>query len=141
MIKAYVIITIIIVIIDNDYYCDYHDNYCLHKQPTQKKHVTPHQNHSYEEIRAIMDVETNVTSESTLSVSKSKIGIETWIYIRPPRSNEPKRKGNSQILYYKHCLPKTSYGSPIIINFRHHLTNRYNIIIEKYQNAILTIIS
>src|SRR6266699_1653718 len=88
MIKAYVIITIIIVIIDNDYYRDYHDNYCLHKQPTQKKHVTPHQNHSYEKIKVIIDVKTNVTSESTLSVFKSKITTETWTHTRPFRSNE-----------------------------------------------------
>ena len=76
MIKAYVIITIIIVIIDNDYYRDYHDNYYLYKQPTQKKHVTPHQNHSYEEIKAIIDAETNIALESALLVSKNKIVIE-----------------------------------------------------------------
>ena len=67
---------IIIVIIDNDYYRDYHDNYCLHKQPTQKKHVIPYQNHSYEEIKAIIDTETNAISESALSVSKSKIATK-----------------------------------------------------------------
>ncbi len=88
MIKAYIIITIIIVIIDNDYYRDYHDNYCLYKQPTQKKHVTPHQNHLYKEIKAIIDAETNAVSESALSVSKSKIVIETWIYIRLFCSNK-----------------------------------------------------
>jgi len=137
MIKAYVIITIIIVIIDNDYYRDYHDNYCLYKQPTQKKHVIPYQNHSYEEIKAIIDAETNATSESTLSISKNKIATEIWTYIRPLRSNEPKQKGNNQILYCKHCPLKILYGSPITINFRYHLANRYNIIIEKYQNAIL----
>ncbi len=88
MIKAYVIITIIIVIIDNDYYRDYHDNYCLHKQPTQKKHITPHQNHLYEEIKAIIDTETSVISESALLISKSKIVTEIWTYICPLRSNE-----------------------------------------------------
>ena len=71
------------------------NNYCLHKQPTQKKHVTPHQNHSYEEIRAIIDTETNVTSKSALSVFKSKIATKTWTYICPPRSNELEQKGNS----------------------------------------------
>src|SRR6266699_4828964 len=141
MIKAYVIITIIIVIIDNDYYRDYHDNYCLHKQPTQKKHVTPHQNHSYEEIRAIIDAETSAASESALSVSKSKIATEIWTYIRPLRSNEPERKGNSQILYCKHCPLETSYGSPVTTTFRHHFASRYNIIIEKRQNTILIIVS
>jgi len=131
MIKAYVIITIIIVIIDNDYYRDYHDNYCLYKQPTQKKHVTLYHNHSYEEIRAIIDAETSTTSESTLSVSKSKIAIEIWTYIRPLRSNELERKGNSQILYYKYCLSKTSYNSLVTINFRYYFVNKYNITIEK----------
>ncbi len=131
MIKAYIIITIIIVIIDNDYYRDYHDNYCLHKQPTQKKHVTPYQNHSYEEIKAIIDAKTNAISESTLSISKNKIITEIWTHIRPLRSNELKRKDNSQILYYKHCLLKTLYNSLITINFHHHLTNKYNIIIKK----------
>src|SRR6266699_933937 len=131
MIKAYVIITIIIVIIDNDYYCDYHDNYCLYKQPTQKKHIIPHQNHSYEEIRAIIDAETNITLESALSIFKSKIAIEIWTYIYPLRSNELERKGNNQILYCKYCLLEKSYNSSIITNFRHHFVNRYNIIIKK----------
>jgi hypothetical protein len=141
MIKAYIIITIIIVIIDNDYYRNYHDNYCLHKQPTQKKHVTPYQNHSYKEIKAIIDVETNVALESTLSISKSKIATEIWTYTRSPRSNELERKGNSQILYCKHCPPKTLYDSFVTTNFRYYLANKYNITIEKRQNAILTTIS
>ena len=85
----------------------------------------------YEEIKAIIDTETNITLESALSIFKNKITIEIWTYIRPLCFNELKRKDNNYILYCKHYLPKTSYGSPITTNFYHHFANKYNIIIEK----------
>ncbi len=85
----------------------------------------------YEEIRAIIDIETSIVSESALSISKNKIVIETWIYICPLRSNKLKRKGNSYILYCKYCLPEMLYSSLVIINFCYHFANKYNIIIKK----------
>ena len=37
-------------------------------------------------------------------------------------------------MYHKYCLLKSSYNFPVVINFRKHLTIKYNIIIEKRQN-------
>ncbi len=95
----------------------------------------------YKEIRIIIDIETSIISESALSVFKNKIATEIWTYTRPPRFNEPERKGNNHILYCKHCPPETSYDSLIIINFHHHFANKYDIIIEKRQNTILVVAS
>ena len=95
----------------------------------------------YEEIRAIIDIETNIALESALSVFKRKIVTKIWTYIRPLRSNKPERKGNSYILYCKHCFLKTLYGSLIITNFRHYFASKHDIIIEKRQNTIFVAVS
>ena len=137
IIKSYVIM-IIIIVINHNYNYDHNDhNNGLYKQSTQKRYL-PHQNHSYEKVRTIIDTESNVVSKSaTNSISKSKIATETWDYIRPPRSDKPDQKRNNYILYCKHCLLETAYSSHIIINFCNHLVKKYYIVIEKHQNTIL----
>ncbi len=133
---------IIIIVINHNHNYNHNDhNNGLYKQSTQKR-CPPYQNHSYKKVRTIIDIESNVVSESAAdSISKSKIATETWDHIRLLRSNELDQKRNNHILYYKHCLLETTYGSHITTNFRNHLAKKYNIIIEKRQNAILTTIS